>query len=109
MARKIFGVYTTETIVQNILEEDKRARDNDNYLYAEVMRVVNPAVLDKPLRVVLNNFDQFEVPSIETVGRVRRKLQSEKPWLMASDKVRKLRADNEEVFRKYATECEVRG
>lgn len=108
MGRRKNDLYTTEEVIQGILEDDRQARNCDDYLYAEVIRVVNPAVLDKPLRVVLNNFNQLDIPSRESVGRIRRKLQSEKPWLMADDKVREYRTDNEELYRKYATECEVR-
>ena len=108
MGKRYNDLYTMEEIIQEVLEEDRQARNSDDHLYAEVLRTVNPAVLDKPLRVVLDNFSQLDIPSRESVGRIRRKLQSEMPWLMADDKVRKLRTDNEELFRKYATECEVR-
>lgn len=102
------GLFQLEEVVQDILEYDIDARNCDDHLYAEVLRQINPGVLDKPFRVVLNNFNQFDIPAYESVGRIRRKVQSECPWLMAGDKVRKMRTDNEEIYRKYAQECEVR-
>ena len=102
------GLFQLQEVVQDILEDDIEARNCDDHLYAEVLRKINPGVLDKPFRVVLNNFNQFDIPAYESVGRIRRKVQSKCPWLLASDKVRKMRTDNEEIYRKYAQECEVR-
>lgn len=102
------GLYQLQDVIKDIMEYDEDARNCDDHLYVEVVRKINPGVLDKPFRVVLNNFNQFDIPAYESVGRIRRKVQSECPWLLAADKVRKMRTDNEEIYRKYATECEVR-
>ena len=97
-----------ESVVEDILEIDEQARGDDKYLYVEVCKVFNPRILDVPFGSAMKNFNVFEVPAIESVGRLRRKVQSEKPWLMAPDKVRKWRADNETVFENYVKDMEVR-
>lgn len=98
-----------ETIVEDILEVDELARGDDKYLFTEVCKAYNPRILDVPFGSAMKNFNAFGVPAIESVGRLRRKVQSEKPWLMAADKVTKWRSDNEAVFEKYVREMETRG
>lgn len=97
-----------ESVVADILEIDERARSDDKYLFTEVCKSFNPRILDVPFGHAMKNFNVFGVPAIESVGRLRRKVQAEKPWLMAPDKVRKWRADNEAVFEDFSRNYETR-
>ena len=102
------GLFNLERNVQEILETDEQSRGSDRRLYVELLRDINPKVLEVPLRSFMDNFEVFDIPPIESVGRVRRKVQERCPWLLPADKVRKFRTDNEEAFRQYVKDCEVR-
>lgn len=104
MSKKDRGLFMLEDNIKDIMEFDELARGCDAHLYVEVLKVVNPSVLNVPFKAVMENFGTFEIPTIESVGRVRRKVQSECPWLLPADRVRKFRADNEQVFQNYALE-----
>ena len=88
--------------VQAILEKDEVARGSDAHLYCVLAESLSPNVTYKPFRRVLMEADKFGLPSIETVGRVRRKVQELNPRLRPADAVKKYRTDNEELMRQYA-------
>jgi len=44
------------------------------------------------------------LPSFESVGRTRRKLQAEHPELLGSIRIQKIRAKQEQNYRRYAKE-----
>lgn len=94
----------TTMLVKQVLETVPAARNSDNYLYIEVVRSINQSVLRLPLAVVLTNLKEYDLPSIETVGRCRRKLQAEFPELRAGADVQGFRGDREEAFREWARE-----
>lgn len=94
----------TTKLVQQVLEEVPAARNSDNVLYMEVVRIINQSVLRMPLAVVLQNMKTFNLPSIETVGRCRRKLQAEIPELRADKTVEEFRTELEDAFREWAGE-----
>ena len=93
---------TTTDLVKTILESNKIARNSDMALYIKVVEQLNPSALGKPFWVVLASLDEYGLPSIETVGRCRRKLQAEHPELRASAVVKGFRMVEEEKFRAYA-------
>lgn len=95
-------IYTTQNIVKEILETNKMARNSDAALYIKVCERINPAVLSKPFWTVLLSLKEYNLPSIETVGRARRKLQEMFPELSGDVDVEAQRLLNEEVFREYA-------
>lgn len=101
---------TTKDIVQYILEHDEKARNSDNHLYLQVLRVINVNRYDiEPINFVsvvsffetLNKAD-CPYPGFETVRRARQKAQAENPNLAASERVREYRAENETAFREFA-------
>ena len=94
-------------LVKQVLETVPSARNSDNYLYIEVVRIINQSVLRLPLAVVLTNLKEYDLPSIETVGRCRRKLQAEFPELRARKAVEEFRSGREEAFREWAGESNV--
>lgn len=100
-------LYKTSDLIKNILEEKPATRDSDDLLYFEVCKELCPYVLDNKLGDVLLTFNDYDLPRYESVGRARRKIQSENPWLVSSEKVRSWRTDNEEKYREFA-QMEVR-
>ena len=88
--------------VKKILEHDDLARGSDDHLYCVVLEELRGGVTSQPFGVVLHSMAKYDLPSYESVGRVRRKVQELYPWLKADGRVQKFRTDNEEMFRQYA-------
>ena len=94
----------TTKMIKYVLEKEPRTRNSDNLLWLEVIKLVNQGVLRKPMAEVLQNLNEYGLPSIETVGRCRRKIQAEHPELRAKQAVQECRADREKEFREWAGE-----
>ena len=88
--------------VRQVLATVPAARNSDNILYIEVVRLIDQQVLRLPLAVVLQNLKDYNLPSIETVGRCRRKLQAQFPELRANKAVEEFRSELETEFREWA-------
>ena len=91
-----------QDIVELELSRHAETRDSDNILYIKVLEYMKPSIIHRPFAEVMGTLNDHKLPSFESVGRARRKLQAEKPWLKPSEAVRKYRADNEEKYREYA-------
>lgn len=90
-------------LVRIVLEQQPETRSSDNLLYIEVLRrCTNQKVLDMPVWMFYENLTEWHLPSIETVGRCRRKAQQENPHLKATAEVQDFRCDKESEFREYA-------
>ena len=96
------SLQSTTELVKEILERFPATRDNDQLLYYRVCEAINPKSLTSNWGYVLLNRKEFMIPSIETVGRCRRKLQEKNSDLRASSKVKGFRAEREAEFREYA-------
>ena len=94
----------TTKMVKYVLEKEPRTRNSDNLLWLEVVKLKNQGVLRMPMAVVMPNLSTYGLPSIETVGRCRRKLQSDYPELRAATKVQGFRSELETEFREWAGE-----
>jgi hypothetical protein len=85
---------TVQQQVEYILEQYTRARDDDKLLQV--------LVLKKFYKVVyIDDILRNKVPSLETIRRIRQKLQHEGKYL-SSKQIRKLRQEQEEVYRQFA-------
>ena len=100
------SLYQTSAIVKEILENNRRSRNSDTYLYLQVLYKVG---LIKGIDVNAMSVTEFLLkrnelgfPCFETVGRARRKLQQEYPELAGSEDVEAQRVINERVFKDYA-------
>ena len=96
----------TTMLVRQVLATVPEARNSDNVLYIEVVRLIDQNVLRTPFAVVMQNLKLFNLPSIETVGRCRRKLQARFPELRADKEVEEFRKGLEEFFREWAGESD---
>lgn len=94
---------TTEK-VEKILERCRSARNSDKALYLELIREIKPEVLSMTVENFLVKFNTLNIPSIETVGRCRRKVAERRSDLIGNADVQARREINEEEFRSYARE-----
>ncbi len=96
----------TTDLVESILRTTTAARDSDNELYCKVLEHYGRQQGIDFNRVSVISFfsgcKRAGIPSIETVGRCRRKLQEEYPELRGSDSVEHERRKREKDFRSYA-------
>lgn len=99
---------STEALVKEILENDEKARNDDDYLYILVLLDVAGKKGDN---LWAYSFAYFQLshrklgyPPFETVRRSRQKLQRKFPELRADKEVEEQRADNEETYRDFARE-----
>lgn len=95
-------------IVKRHLEENEETRNSDNILYLEVLREICAKkqidIESMTVPTLLYNVRALHLPTCESVGRARRKLQSTFPELRANDDVEAFRELNEEDMRRYARE-----
>ena len=96
---------TTE-LVRDILTQSVSARNSDNVLYCKVLEYYGKRMDVDFNRVSVisffNSAKRASIPSIETVGRCRRKLQEEYMELRADEDVERKRMKRENEFREYA-------
>lgn len=88
-------------IIADIMLNDPATRDSDAILYHAVCSRIAPAAMSAPYGVVIQNLTKYNLPSYDTVTRLRRKIQSE--WhfvdLNASKEVVAWRSAKEERCR----------
>lgn len=95
---------TIEGRIKAILEKDEDARNDDMLLYLKVCNSCLKGAGAMPLAEIMTQYRLLDLPSIESVCRIRRKLQSEHSELLGCERVQKLRAAREKLYRKYAKE-----
>lgn len=102
---------TTTEMVKGILERCPDARNSDNRLYYEVLKQKGKEkgvdLKGTPIGIFLLNMKDYGLPSIETVGRCRRKVIECHPELAGTDAVEAQRTLNEAEFRDYARQVNV--
>lgn len=95
---------TIESKVRAILEKDEEARNDDMVLYLKVCNGYLKDTGAMPFAEVMSQYRYLGLPSFESVGRTRRKLQAAHPELLGSVRIQKLRAKQERHYRRYAKE-----
>ena len=97
---------TAKEMVKKILEECPETRESDSVLYAEFLRrygeKVGKNLATYPAGPLLLKLSDFGVPTIESVGRYRRKFQQTYPDLRATEKIEASRCKREKEFKKWA-------
>ena len=94
--------------VKRILEENERTRDSDNVLYLHVLRSygeekgIDVDTMSVPM--LLLHCRDMGLPSLESMGRARRKVQRAYPELRSSDDVQAEKELREEMYREFAKE-----
>lgn len=96
----------TSDIVKAILEEDKRARNSDSFLYLQVLkhfsRKMGQPVHKMSVQMFLLSMGELGVPPFETVRRARQHAQRKHPELAANDTVQQYRRENEAAYYAFA-------
>ena len=98
---------TVTKLVKAILEEDKRSRNSDSFLYLKVLehiadqKDINLYKISVP--VFLCSMNSYGFPPFESVRRTRQKIQEQCPHLAACDKVEAMRDEKEAEFWAFAT------
>ena len=95
---------TIEKKVRTILEKNEDARNDDMVLYLALCNLYLKDAGNMPLAQILLNHKELGLPSFESVGRTRRKLQEKYPELLGSTRVRRFRTAGEKAYRRYAKE-----
>lgn len=96
---------TTKALVMSILEQDKRARNSDSYLYLKVLDAIDAEkkmdIHKIPLGQFLLHMSEWGFPAFETVRRTRQLIQRKFPELDACEEVQDFREENEAVHKQF--------
>lgn len=97
-------LYDTQKIVEEMLYNYPDTRNSDALLYLIVCKTIRPEAVKMPLERVLLEREELGLPKYDSVGRIRRKLQSDHEELRATEKVTDGRYENWKEYREYALE-----
>lgn len=96
----------TSDLVHELLINEPACRNSDNILYWRVLQTIGSQkgidVEKMSVPALLFHMRDYGIPSIESVGRARRKVQECNPELCADDTVEVHRMLLEEEYRSYA-------
>lgn len=97
---------TVKNLVKEILEQDEKARNCDNYLYLTVLKSMGMEksidIDSVPVPEFLMNSSEWGFPPFETVRRSRQFIQNKFPELSANETVQCFREENQTVFKEFA-------
>ena len=97
---------TTTDLVRLMLKQHPETRNSDNRLYLKVLEVLGKEkgfdINSMSMTHFLLHMKDYNLPSIESVGRCRRKVVETHPELAGNDTVEGYRTMNEETFREYS-------
>ena len=85
-----------KNIVLNILTECPQARGDDNILFAEVLRRLEPQNAPDYREELISAFANWRGVSFETVRRTRQRIQQLQPDLRPSQRIQRRRQENTE-------------
>lgn len=90
-------------IVEHILNTVPETRDSDPLLIIEVLKFIDPSIIDQPFKMVIPQCSTEGLyPSLETIRRTRQKIQAENPLLGPSKEVGGLRVLQEHKFFEFS-------
>ena len=101
-------LYTLYPLVESILRQSVASRNSDEILYLYVIKrlAASLGIYFNPNELSLVNFMTFrrqhKLPTFESVGRVRRKVQEEHPSLSSSSDVSAVKKMLEEEYKGFA-------
>lgn len=87
--------------VQYLLETSDKAREDDMFL---AMILYKHFYGKHDMNTVMFDHKKQGVPSVESIGRARRKIQAKMPELRAGDKVERARYEEQKTYIEYALE-----
>ena len=94
--------------VKKVLETSESSRNSDNVLYLHLLRDIGAEkgidVDRMSVPMLLLHCRDLGLPTLESVGRARRKMQELYPHLRGDEDVQVFREVKEETYRQYAKE-----
>lgn len=100
----MLNLKSIESNVRDILKRDADARNDDMTLYLRVCDIYVNGAGSLTFETVMLQYKLFGLPNFESVSRIRRKLQSEYPELLGSERTQQTRQEQERIYRKYFQE-----
>lgn len=92
----------TQAIVEKIMRDIPKTREDDSLLYYHVVKLLDPKALEGTLGDFLLHMASHDIPAFETVRRTRQKAQEENKDLTASARTLKNRKHKQFDFYDYA-------
>ena len=93
--------------VEDILRSKSKARDDDNVLYAYFLNSLGVSVRKTSLWEITRRVVNGDLPPMESVGRVRRKVQELNPELVGTAEKRKIRYKAIDDYKAFARQKEI--
>ena len=93
--------------VEEILRTKSNARDDDNVLYAYFLNSLGVSVRRTSFWEITRRVVNGDLPSMESVGRVRRKVQELNPELVGTAEKRKIRDKAIDDYKEFARQKEI--
>ena len=93
--------------VEEILRNKSKARDDDNLLYAYFLNSLGVSVRETSFWEIACRVINGDLPSMESVGRVRRKVQELNPELVGTAEKRKIRYKAMDDYKEFARQKEI--
>ena len=93
--------------VEDILRSKSKARDDDNVLYAYFLNSLGVSVRKTSFWEITRRVVNGDLPSMESVGRVRRKVQELNPELVGTAEKRKIRYKAIDDYKAFAHQKEI--
>lgn len=93
--------------VEEILRTKSNARDDDNVLYAYFLNSLGVSVRRMSFWEITRRVVNGDLPSMESVGRVRRKVQELNPELIGTAEKRKIRYKAINDYKEFARQKEI--
>lgn len=91
-----------EKVVRKILTEEPRTRGDDDLLYIKVLEQRKIKLTDYDAKSFILNYRKLGIPTIETVGRCRRKVQEQNEFLKPTPEIVLKRKKLEHSFYNYS-------
>jgi len=89
--------------VESILRKKKSTRDNDDLLYVEVCKKLNPNITEANFIDVMGHRVKYGIPVYESVRRARAKIQASNEELRGKTYSKPMRSKMVNEYLKYST------
>ena len=91
-----------EKVVRKILTDEPKTRGDDDLLYIKVLEQRKIKLTDYNAKSFILNYRKLGIPTIETVGRCRRKVQEKNETLKPTPQIELKRKKLERSYYNYA-------
>ena len=95
---------TYERYVEKALRERPETRGDDNLLYIDVLRQIDPALVNVNFLITFKYARQNKLPAYETLSRISRNLRGKHPELQPSEEIKKAKEEHQMDMFAYAME-----